>query len=134
METIGVRIEVRKSRSGLGRGLFATADLKRGEHVVEYTGKRISAAEADKLKTRYLLEVDDAVTIDGSSYANIARYINHSCEPNCEGELNAERVFIAPLRDIPEGEELTLDYGDEYFNEFIRPAGCKCQKCVAKVV
>ncbi|HEY4522120.1 MAG TPA: SET domain-containing protein [Candidatus Paceibacterota bacterium] len=133
METIDAPIRIAKSRPGLGLGLFATAPLARGERIVEYTGTRVSASEADHLKTRYVLEVDDRWAIDGSPRHNIARYINHSCAPNCEGDLSDGRVFIRAMQNIAAGEELTLDYGDEYFEEFIRPIGCKCGKCSAVI-
>lgn len=123
------RFAVRKSRPGLGHGLFATAALKKGDFVLEYTGRRIPTRKADSLSSRYLFEIDGRWTIDGSSRSNIARYINHSCEPNCEGDLREARILIYAARDIARGEELTIDYGEEYFAEFIRPVGCKCQKC-----
>ena len=126
------RFAVRKSRPGLGYGLFAAQSIRKGASLLEYKGKRISSAYADALKTRYLFEVDNEWTIDGSSRDNIARYINHSCNPNCECELRNGRVFIHATRDIRDGEELTFDYGDEYFDEFIRPQGCKCSKCSRK--
>ncbi len=122
-------VVVKKSRPGLGHGLFAMAAIGAGEIVVEYTGIKIPSAEADVSKSRYLVEVDSEWTIDGASHNNIARYINHSCEPNCEGALLGERVFIRALREIAAGEEFTLDYGEEYFDEFIKPVGCKCGKC-----
>lgn len=122
-------VVTRRSRPGLGIGLFAARALLAGDFVAEYSGSRIPTLYADKLKTRYLLEVDEYWTIDGSSRGNLARYINHSCDPNCHGELYGGRVFVIASRDIAAGEELTLDYGDEYFNEFIRPVGCKCPRC-----
>ena len=133
METIGARVRVGRSRPGLGLGLFAATVFVQGEYIVEYTGSRIPAEKADRMKSRYLLEMNDTWTIDGSVRTNIARYINHSCEPNCVGELSDGRVFIKAMRDITADEELTLDYGDEYFEEFIRPIGCKCSKCSAVI-
>lgn len=121
---------VRRSRPGLGRGLFTTVPITKGDFVIEYTGKKIPTAYADTLKTRYLFEIDSDWTIDGSSPENTARYINHSCRPNCESELRDGRILIYAVRNIQKGEELTMDYGDEYFDEFIRPHGCKCEKCL----
>jgi SET domain-containing protein len=120
---------VRRSKTGKGLGLFATARIRRGQRIVEYTGKHITTAEADRLKTRYLFEIDSAWTIDGSARSNIARYINHSCAPNAESELDDSRVFIQALRTIEPGEEITFDYGEEYFDEFIKPHGCLCDSC-----
>jgi len=114
---------------GLGFGLFARRPFRKDEFVVEYTGRKIPTAEADKLTTKYLFEIDEHWTIDGSPRSNIARYMNHSCEPNCETDIVDGRIIITALRDIEIGEELTFDYGEEYFDEFIRPTGCKCSKC-----
>lgn len=123
------RFAIRKSRPGLGQGLFATTNVRKGDFILEYTGKRIPTTHADTLKTRYLFEIDRAWTIDGSSRSNIARYINHSCMPNCEGEIRDGAVLIYASRDIKKGEELSIDYGQEYFDEFIKPVGCKCDHC-----
>ena len=86
---------------------------------------------ADTLKTRYLFEIDNGLTIDGSGSENLARYINHACEPNSRAVLEEGRVFIYASREIKRGEEITMDYGDEYFEEFIRPTGCKCAHCAS---
>jgi len=67
--------------------------------------------------------------IDGSARSNIARYINHSCKPNCEAEIVAGRVFLRALRRIEAGEELSYDYGKEYFDMYIKPYGCRCAAC-----
>jgi uncharacterized protein len=114
------------SMRGLGKGLFADRAFCAGELVAEYSGRRIPTAYADTLKTRYLFEIDEQWTIDGSPESNIARYINHACSPNCEAGLRDGRIFIRAARRIRKGEELTIDYGEEYFDEFIRPKGCKC--------
>src|SRR6476620_1702007 len=86
-------------RSGIqGKGAFATRPIKRGTRIIEYTGERISPEEADR---RY----DDAA-MDG----NDARFINHSCAPNCEAVDERKRIYIEAIRDIVPGEELTYDY------------------------
>ena len=126
-------ISVRKARPGLGRGLYATQDIQKGKFVAEYTGKRIPTAHADTLGTRYLFEIDEKWTVDGSPRTNIARYMNHSCEPNCEAEIDGHRIFLYATRDIRAGEELTFDYGKEYFEEFIKPKGCRCSACTQKL-
>lgn len=126
METTGTDYRVKKSRPGMGRGLFTTKAIKKGDFVIEYTGERIPAKVADTLGTRYLFEIDDDWTIDGSSKDNLARYVNHSCDPNCEAEERDGRIYYYAIRNIAAGEELTIDYGQEYFDEFIKPAGCKC--------
>ncbi len=113
----------------MGHGLFATRPVRLGEFVIEYTGNKISTKVADELTTRYLFEIDSEWTIDGAERSNIARYVNHSCDPNCEAEIKDNRIFFNAIRDIEKGEEFTIDYGEEYFDEFIKPHGCKCQSC-----
>lgn len=120
---------VRKSGPGLGKGLFANENIKKGAFILEYTGKKIPTALADTLKSRYLFELDSEWTIDGSARSNTARYINHSCEPNTEAEIRDGRILIHAVKPIRKGEEVTIDYDTEYFDEFIRPVGCKCSKC-----
>ena len=125
------RFIIRRSRPGLGRGLFAATPFRKGEFLLEYTGKKIPTPYADTLHTRYLFELDTEWTIDGSDNSNTARYINHSCTPNCECDVREEKILIHATRDIRSGEELTMDYGEEYFDEFIRPLGCRCERCAS---
>ena len=124
MKNAEAKFEVRKSKTG--KGLFALQDFPKGEFIVEYTGKKITTKLADTLKTRYLFEVDKESTIDGPPEINIAGYINHSCEPNAEAETQDGQIFISATKDIAVGEEIVIDYGQEYFDEFIKPEGCKC--------
>lgn len=124
-------VEIRDSRPGLGSGLFASRIFEKGDFIVSYTGQKISSREADLSKSRYLFELDDEWTIDGETLSNIGRYINHACSPNAEAEIHDEEILIIATRAIQMGEEITIDYGDEYFDEFIRPTGCKCESCQA---
>ena len=111
----------------MGQGLFAQCNIKKGEFILEYTGKKIPTAVADAMETsRYLFEIDEEWTIDGSPRSNTARYINHSCNPNTEAEIVDGHIMITAVQNIKKGEELTIDYDTEYFDEFIRPVGCKC--------
>jgi SET domain-containing protein len=128
-----------------GRGVFATRDIPKGTRIVEYTGVRISSDEADAeapddAKSRrhhtFLFAVDDAIVIDGSSGGNDSRFINHSCDPNCEVVIARRRVYIHSLRAIPEGEELFYDYwyttDESYTLEDLRriyPCRCGSPKC-----
>jgi len=124
----------RIGRTSTGFGLFARRVFHKGEFVAEYTGRKISTKEADALNTRYLFEIDKDWTIDGSPRSNIARYMNHSCDPNCETDIVDGRIVVSALRDVQVGEELTFDYGEEYFDEFIKPIGCRCIKCSRKAL
>lgn len=126
------KVQVKRSSAGLG--LFAITPFKKGDLVIEYTGEIIREAEANRRGGKYLFELNDDWTIDGKSRENIARYINHSCKPNCYPELNdgETKVFIYAKRKIAPGEELTYDYGKDYVTQVIKPAGCKCDSCIKK--
>jgi uncharacterized protein len=126
MNQLGVDFEIRESGPGKGKGLYALRDFEFGEYLLDYTGKKIPTKVADEMTTRYLFELNAKWTIDGEDESNIARYINHACDPNVEAEIKGSRIRIHAARDIEEGEEFTIDYGDEYFNEFIKPHGCLC--------
>ena len=107
-------IEVRKS--GIhGRGVYATEKIRKGTAIIEYTGERVSADEADRRyednPSTYLFTISNDVYIDGLSEGNDARLINHSCDPNCEAILeDDERIMIYALRKIKPDEELGYDY------------------------
>jgi SET domain-containing protein len=115
-----------------GLGLYANTDFKKGEKILEYVGEIITVDEADRRGGKYLFELDEKWTIDGKSRDNIARYINHSCVPNCETEVDGKRVFVYTIKKVTAGEELTYDYGKEYFKEYIAPKGCRCPKHAKK--
>ena len=132
MKTIDARFTIKDAGHGMGDGLFANAPIKKGEFILEYTGDRLPTAIADERESRYLFEIDEDWTIDGSDKSNTARYINHSCDPNTEAEIveipgvPGGSIMITCIRDIKVGEELTIDYDQEYFDEYIKPVGCKC--------
>jgi len=125
-----MRFEVREAREGTGKGLFACEAIRAGEFIVEYTGVRIPTKEADFHRGRYLFEIDSEWTVDGEPSHNPARYVNHCCDPNAEARIvkdeTGKHIMFFAARDIAPGEEITIDYGAEYYNDFIRPGGCKC--------
>ncbi len=121
--------KVRVGRSHTGKGIFAEEPIPKGACIIEYTGRVVSEAEQERMSGKYLFELSKKVTIDGNVPSNKARFINHSCKPNCEADGPAGRVFILALRNIKAGEELTYDYGEEYFDEHIKPKGCRCATC-----
>ncbi len=102
-------------------GVFATRRIPDGTRIVEYRGRRISRAKADSAKEEgtdehpivLLFSVNSRTVIDAAQGGNEARYINHSCDPNCEAVLDRGRIFIESIRDIRAGEELTYDYSLE---------------------
>ncbi len=127
---------VRIGRSAAGLGLFATKLIAKRTYIATYRGKRIPTAEALRReregKAKYMYQLNRRWTIDGSSRHNLGRYINHGCRPNCEGVLRKGQLVFIALRDIAPGEEITHDYGKEYFDLFIAPLGCRCVTCTNK--
>lgn len=126
-----------------GRGVFAARNIKKGTRITEYVGERISHAEADRRHEdkaeddnhTFLFTVNSRTVIDGGNGGNDARWINHSCDPNCESVIERNRVFVEAVKNIKAGEELAYDYMierdpddppgmDEVF-------GCRCgtKKC-----
>jgi hypothetical protein len=121
-----------------GLGVFAIRRIRKGTRVIEYQGERITPDEADR---RYdddqsehprvlLFTVNKKTIIDADIGGNEAKYINHSCEPNCEAVIEDKRVYIEALRTISPGEELTYDYqlereGD-HNPEWKQRYACRC--------
>ncbi len=113
-------IEVRISHIQ-GRGVFAKKTIRKGTRIIEYIGERIGPDEEAKRYDEdnmdrhhtFLFAVDDKTTIDGGRFGNDSRFINHSCEPNCESVDDQGRIYIEAIRTIPEGAELTYDYNYE---------------------
>jgi len=116
-------------RSNTGLGVFALKPIPKGKRIIEYTGPLISNEVVEVSRGKYFFGVNTKWSIDGSPRNNIARYINHSCKPNCEALLSGRRVWIWSKKNIRIGEEITYDYGKEYFEDVIKPMGCKCEKC-----
>ncbi|MDQ9169289.1 SET domain-containing protein-lysine N-methyltransferase [Oxalobacteraceae bacterium R-40] len=102
-----------------GRGVFATRKIPEGSFIIEYMGERITEREANRRKAAdpdnpfhtFFFSLENGKMIDGDADGNDARWINHSCEPNCEAREEKGRIFIHALRDIKRGEELNYDYG-----------------------
>jgi SET domain-containing protein len=123
---------VRVQRADTGLGLFALERFEKGAFVVEYSGRRIPTPLARTLKTRYLFELDERVTLDGSARSNLGRYVNHGCRPNAESIIRRGRVEIRAIRPIRAGEEVTYHYGDEYFAMFLAGGRCRCTHCLSR--
>lgn len=133
----GRRIQTRRSTVH-GNGVFAVRDIAEGETLVEYKGEVISWKEAlrrhphdpDQPNHTFYFHIDDKRVIDGKVDGNAARWINHSCAPNCEADEVDGRIFIKALRDIPAGEELNYDYGliidEPYTPELLAEFACWC--------
>ena len=131
------RIVVRNS-SIHGRGVFALRPIAKGTRIIEYKGKLITDDQADRRYGRLhensshtmLFSVDDGLVIDATRGGNSARWINHSCAPNCEIEEEGQRIFIEARRDIRLGDELTYDYnlqiGEKHTKAAKREHACFC--------
>ena len=126
------RPAVKVKRSSAGLGLFAAEDIPKEQVVIEYTGDRITEAEANRRGGRYLFEVTDNLVIDGKGRENTARYINHACNPNAEAEHDEadDRIYIRACKNIKTGDEITYSYGKTYVRDIIGPEGCRCAKCI----
>jgi len=136
------RIVVRQSGVH-GKGVFAAAPLEAGARLIEYKGERISWKEAlrrhphdpEQPNHTFYFALEDGDVIDGKVDGNSARWINHSCAPNCEAEEIDGHVYIQALRDIPVGEELFYDYGlvidAKQTRKLKREYECRCgaRKC-----
>ena len=121
---------IKRTRTGLG--LFAVEPIAKGTRIIEYTGPRITNEEFERREGKYFFGLNSKWTIDGSPRSNIARYINHSCRPNAEALISGGRVWIWSRKKIKAGEEIAYDYGKDYFEDIIKPMGCRCEKCSSK--
>ena len=133
----GLLFEVRGS--GIhGSGVFAIADIAKGTRLIEYLGERITGAQMDARYAddpsphTFVFSVSDGSYLDATSEGNEARFINHSCKPNCESVEDEGRIYIESTRAIRAGQELSFDYGIvlEERHTKARKAfyGCKCAK------
>ncbi len=125
--------DLKIKRSVAGLGLFAESPIPKGACIIEYTGKLLSKKEEEASNSLYLFDAGGGVTIDGAPRWNTARYINHSCRPNCEIDIYKHRVYVIAKRNIKAGEELAYDYDTDYFDSYIKPKGCRCIKCAPKL-
>lgn len=119
-------VTVKRGLSGLG--LFAENEIPRSTFVIEYWGDVVSDDEADHVGGKYLFRLERGKTILGNHKENLARLMNHSCRPNCVAEMDGNRIFIYSRRKIAPGEELTYDYGKEYWEDHIG-GDCRCGAC-----
>jgi SET domain-containing protein len=127
-----------------GKGAFATEWIKKGTRLIEYKGERITDEEADdrypdddgpEPHHTFLFSLEDGTVVDAAVRGNAARFINHSCEPNCEAVIEDERIYIDTIRDIAPGEELFYDYSfilDERHTQAVKaryPCHCGTDSC-----
>lgn len=129
-------VEIRGS-SIHGLGGFATADIAAGTLVSEYRGEKINKAESRRRcaeSNHFIFSLDDDCDIDGSTLENSARFLNHSCAPNCEAQRIAGQIWIVAIRRIRCGEEITFNYGYELPSYREHPCRCGASDCVGYIV
>lgn len=121
-------------RAYTGLGLFATRVIKRAGYIATYRGPILTTEEAEKRErqgAKYMFELTKELTIDGSPRWNVARYMNHSCWPNAKPVISPKekKITFVALRDIQPGEEITYNYGKDYYEYFLAIGGCLCAGC-----
>ncbi len=120
-DDLALRLFEIRASSIQGEGAFAIRDIPEGLRIIEYTGERLTMLDADARDSdvdgerhhTFLFAIDDDVVIDAAVGGNAARFINHSCDPNCDAEVHEDRIWIVSLREIVAGEELAYDYAYE---------------------
>jgi hypothetical protein len=136
MPVLSSKKPYRVGRSRTGLGLFATKRIKKGTKIIRYFGPLLDSKKKkdDAIENKYLFELDNRWTIDGSVRKNVARYINHACKPNAESDVRPRKrkVFIRAIKNIEAGDEINYDYGTDYFKAYLKPIGCKCDACEKK--
>ena len=133
-----------------GRGIVATKNINKSTKIIQYVGEIVSKKEGDKrsanrikkyLKSNrtgsvYIFELNKKYDIDGFFGYNKARYINHSCNPNCEVDIENNEIWISSIKKIKKGEELSYDYGFEFDEDDFKDHICKCgsKNCIGYII
>ncbi len=133
-----------------GSGVFAKTDIKKGTRIIEYIGQKVTRQEGDKRSEKrikkylnskktgsvYIFELNSRYDIDGSFSYNKARYINHSCKPNCEVDIKNGRIWISAIKNITKNDELSYDYGYEFDIDDYKDHKCKCgaSNCIGYII
>ena len=141
--------KVRKSKIH-GKGIVATQNIKKGQKIIQYIGEKILKSEGDRRSEKrikkylnskvtgsvYIFELNKKYDIDGSPLFNKARYINHSCNPNCEVDIINNEIWISAIKNIKKGEELKYDYGYEFDKDDYKDHVCKCgsENCIGFII
>ena len=142
-------LELRKAKVH-GNGVFAKKNIKKNVKISQYIGEKITKKEGDKRSAErikkylnkknvgsvYVFELNKKYDIDGSPKYNKARYINHSCDPNCEVEINKGKIWIKSIKKIKKNEELSYDSGYEFDKDDYTDHICKCgsKRCIGYII
>tara|TARA_B100000965_G_scaffold395891_1_gene410057 strand:+ start:1791 stop:2282 length:492 start_codon:yes stop_codon:yes gene_type:complete len=141
--------KVKKSKVH-GSGVFATKDIPKNKKIIQYIGEKVKRAEGDRRSEKrlkkflnssidgsvYIFELNNKYDIDGNFKYNKARYINHSCNPNCEVDIVNDEIWISSIKKIKKNEELCYDYGFEFDKEDYKDHICKCgdKNCIGFII
>ena len=133
-----------------GTGVFAVTDIKKESKIIQYIGEKVSKKEGDKRSAErikkylnkknegsvYVFELNKKYDIDGSPLYNKARYINHSCNPNCEVDIIKNEIWISAIKNIKKNTELSYDYGYPFDKDDFKDHECKCgsKKCIGYII
>ncbi len=133
-----------------GMGIYASKDIPKNTKIIEYIGEKISKKEGDirsekrikkylnskKTGSVYIFELNSKYDIDGSKRYNKARYINHSCDPNCEVDIKDGEIWISSIKKIKKGDELSYDYGYAFDKDDYKDHVCKCGSkfCIGYII
>ena len=133
-----------------GKGIFASKNIKKGTKIIQYIGEKVKKNEGDrrselrikkylnsnKTGSVYIFELNKTYDIDGSPLYNKARYINHSCEPNCEVDVTDDKIWISSIKNIRKNEELSYDYGYSFDKDDYLDHQCKCgsKYCIGYII
>jgi len=133
-----------------GIGIIATADIKKNTKIIQYIGEKVTKKEGDKRSAEkikkhlnkknegsvYIFELNKKYDIDGFPKYNKARYINHSCSPNCEVDIINNQIWIISIKKIKKGEELNYDYGYPFDKDDYKDHKCKCgsKNCIGYII
>lgn len=133
-----------------GMGVFAKANIKKGSKIIQYIGDKVTKKEGDKrsearikrwekskkIGSVYIFELNKRYDIDGYQSYNKAKYINHSCTPNCEVDIIRGEIWISSIKNINIGDELSYNYGYEFDKDDFKDHKCKCgsSKCIGYII
>ena len=133
-----------------GTGVFATKNIPKNTKIIQYIGEKITKSEGDRRSAArikkclnstetgsvYIFELNKKFDVDGLFNYNKARYINHSCNPNCEVEIKNDEIWIKSIKRINKGSELSYDYGFSFDKDDYRDHQCKCGSkiCIGYII
>ena len=133
-----------------GHGVFATQNISKNQKIIEYIGEKVTRSEGNKRSEKriskylnsnktgsvYIFELNRHYDIDGSPLYNKARYINHSCNPNCEVDIVNGKIWISSIKQIKKGTELSYDYGYAFDKQDYKDHICKCgaKNCIGYII